>query len=57
MTNRGLQRPFVKAEKDDLYQRSQETDFTGFEIAIKYFIYKYQSVEVVKNGEISVWVI
>jgi hypothetical protein len=29
----------------------------GFKIPMKYFIYKYQSVEVVKNGEISAKVI
>ena len=57
MANGGQQGPFVKAEKDDLYQRSQETGKLGFKIPIKYFIDKYQSVEVVKNSETSAKVI
>ena len=53
MASRDQQGPFVKAEKDDLYQRSQETGQLGFKIAMKKFIHKYQSVEMVKSGKTS----
>ncbi len=53
MAYRGQQGPVAKAEKDDLYQRSQETGKLGFKIPIKYFIHKYQSVEVVKTAKLQ----
>jgi hypothetical protein len=51
MANRCLQGPVAKAKKEDPCQRSQKTGKLGFKIPIKYFIYKYQSVEVVKTAK------